>query len=204
MSLAYEPLDVESYKIRLISLYPGLPGSIIRCALGKESLVDLLQYTALSYCWGNELDTKEIVVNDTRLQVTASLEEALQSLRRMNVGRVWADALCINQEDKQEKSNQIRNMKQIYSKAHATLAWIGAREGDRAMAALQYLRQTATNTDMLADMSHNHAHDDAGRRRDERSATRDRSSQSSCNLNTYFEELLDLCERQYWKRRWVI
>ncbi|KAK1843452.1 AAA family ATPase [Colletotrichum chrysophilum] len=41
---------------------------------------------------------------------------------------VWIDALCINQDDLQEKSNQIPIMDRIYSQARATIMWLGGGE----------------------------------------------------------------------------
>lgn len=37
----------------------------------------------------------------------------------------WYDALCINQNDNQERSQQVRNMRQIYSRAEEVFAWVG-------------------------------------------------------------------------------
>ncbi|KAI8217312.1 hypothetical protein K4K53_009260 [Colletotrichum sp. SAR 10_77] len=41
---------------------------------------------------------------------------------------IWIDALCINQDDLQEKANQIPLMNRIYSQARATIMWLGGEE----------------------------------------------------------------------------
>ncbi|KAL3292854.1 AAA-domain-containing protein, partial [Colletotrichum asianum] len=41
---------------------------------------------------------------------------------------IWIDALCINQDDLQEKSDQIPIMDRIYSQARATIMWLGGGE----------------------------------------------------------------------------
>jgi hypothetical protein len=46
---------------------------------------------------------------------------------------LWADALCIIQDDEQDKLNQIRNMDQIYDSANLTVA---SAAGDDANAGL--------------------------------------------------------------------
>lgn len=139
MAAIYDPLNIESYEIRILNLRPGPLGSKIECFLEKESLVDSTTYAALSYCWGDPTETREIFVNHAAKQVTTSLEHALQRLRDLGVERLWADALCINQEDAQEKSRQIRNMREIYSKANPTYAWLGGKSQDRAVDGMKFL-----------------------------------------------------------------
>jgi hypothetical protein len=222
MPSLYEPLDIESYEVRMISLYPGSPGSIIKCALKKRSLVNPPRYTALSYCWGDERIQRDIIVNNIRTPVTVNLEEALQQLRRMNVTRVWVDALCIHQKDKQEKSNQIRNMKHIYSKADTTYAWVGGQEADDAATAIQFLRRISTDTTVtLEDIPHTHGRNHASKLQhgasaiqslsmdaaygfDRQPAPDDDNQCQRCMLMSCFRGLSDLCDREYWKRRWVI
>jgi len=47
---------------------------------------------------------------------------------------VWADAICINQEDAKEKSEQVKLMGLIYSRASQVIIWLGSEEGDTANA----------------------------------------------------------------------
>lgn len=44
---------------------------------------------------------------------------------------IWTDALCLNQDDKEEKSQQIPRSDTIYSQAKTVLAWLGSDEGPR-------------------------------------------------------------------------
>lgn len=44
--------------------------------------------------------------------------------------RLWADAICINQEDEEEKSRQIARMSDIYRFADTVYAWLGENKGD--------------------------------------------------------------------------
>lgn len=43
---------------------------------------------------------------------------------------LWIDALCINQDDLQERSHQVQMMKQIYSRASSVLVWLGLHRDD--------------------------------------------------------------------------
>ncbi|KAH8883198.1 hypothetical protein GQ53DRAFT_847095 [Thozetella sp. PMI_491] len=64
------------------------------------------------------------------LQVTSNLSLALRYLRREKVARTfWIDALCINQEDEDEKIVQIQRMDWIYANAYSMVVWIGGYHG---------------------------------------------------------------------------
>ena len=41
---------------------------------------------------------------------------------------LWADALCINQADDDEKSEQVRARGQIYKRADNVWAWLGEQD----------------------------------------------------------------------------
>lgn len=47
---------------------------------------------------------------------------------------LWVDALCINQQDKQEKSQQVAYMLQIYQRAERVTAWLGGDDEDNTLA----------------------------------------------------------------------
>ncbi len=60
------------------------------------------------------------------MTITATLEAALRDLRdNARVLRVWADALCIDQSNMEERNQQVRQMGQIYSTAHHTVIYLG-------------------------------------------------------------------------------
>lgn len=62
--------------------------------------------------------------------VTPNLELALRHLRRRSQRRtLWIDALCINQEDEDEKMAQIQRMGVIYASAAAVVVWLGDCHG---------------------------------------------------------------------------
>ena len=228
VSLLYEPLDVESYEVRMLTICPGPPGTIVRCTLEKESLFRLCGYAALSYCWGDETIQRDVIVNKTRTPVTVNLEEALQQLRQMDITRVWVDALCINQLDKQEKNLQVRHMKQIYARSDVTYAWLGTSDVDAAMNAIQFLRNISTNAMDLDNIPHAGQRDDSSRNVWDRWRRRDLSSTQTessclepmpgptsrpmccgdqcqrCVLESGFRDLVEFFDRDFWRRRWVI
>lgn len=84
------------------------------------------QYEALSYVWGNPNDTQSILVNGHYFQVTQSLYTALLHIRDDQlVRRLWVDAICINQNDDDEKTSQIPLMRDMYGYTYLVLVWLG-------------------------------------------------------------------------------
>jgi hypothetical protein len=123
--MEYRPLNSENYEIRLLTLIEGKNSAWVSCRLDHYSLVDTPQYTALSYCWGNPDITKAIIVNGVKVQVTINLEAALRQLQADGYSKVWVDALCINQNNREERSSQVLRMRTIYAKATLVFVWLG-------------------------------------------------------------------------------
>jgi hypothetical protein len=122
----FNRLNKTESEVRLLRLLPGRSADPIRCTVHIVSLNDNPRYEALSYVWGDETDTRSISVNNQPYSVTVNLEAALRGLRRHRGERIiWADAICINQDDNQEKNEQVPEMTRVYSQASRVLAWLG-------------------------------------------------------------------------------
>ena len=126
LTYQYTPLSVlHEDGIRLLHLEPG-SGDDIRFSLYPVRLGDKPSYEAISYCWGDPKDTREVHCDGALLHVTNSLYTALKRLRKEDGVRVlWADAVCINQTDTEEKNRQVRLMSAIYSQPTSVLVWLG-------------------------------------------------------------------------------
>jgi hypothetical protein len=112
----YTPLSSTGKEIRLLKIASGVENEPLDCSLEPVSLNDA-RYTALSYCWGDAKDRVDIIVNGQKMSVTRNLENALRHMRNVDQGKiVWADAICINQQDSAEKNIQVGAMGDIYSK----------------------------------------------------------------------------------------
>lgn len=129
-SSMYIDLNTSRQEIRLLEIIATDPSII--CKTRVVSLLESPIFVALSYQWGNPAMTEEITVNNTALFVTKSLADALKyvpihwrNMEKTSGGSImplllWADAVCINQQDVEEKNHQVPLMKKIYSSAEHT------------------------------------------------------------------------------------
>lgn len=92
-------------------------------------------FHALSYVWGSGTEEGRINIHGHVVPVTSSLATVLRHFRahhyaflQLHSLPLWIDAICINQADLDERSQQVRLMGRIYRQASRVLLWIG--EGD--------------------------------------------------------------------------
>ena len=138
----YEPFPSNAFgghHIRVLRLPPGAPDSPVRFELLVRRLPHAEgTYEAVSCAWGNPNDTLEVECLDgdglPRLMlITRSLHSALLRLRDTYRDRyLWADACCINQQDKLELGQQVAIMRSFYALARRVLVWLGTDEEDVA------------------------------------------------------------------------
>jgi hypothetical protein len=135
----YVPLDEVANEIRVLFVPPAQDRSVplithlAHCPLNPC-------YMALSYTWGVESATSEIVVNGQRMMVRPNLEKALRSLRHeTKILVIWIDAICINQADISECNRQLRRMATIYGAAVGVVSYLGERV-EYCDVALDFLR----------------------------------------------------------------
>ncbi|KAI1288671.1 heterokaryon incompatibility protein-domain-containing protein [Xylaria venustula] len=112
--------------IRLLHLYPGDDDSYLYGDLRVHKLDAQCEYEAISYSWGDYPKfTRGIFLNGQFLKIADNLYAALSAYKYDDRPRVlWADAICINQEDTAEKAEQVAIMASIYSKAMMVQVWL--------------------------------------------------------------------------------
>ncbi|KAF2662331.1 HET-domain-containing protein, partial [Lophiostoma macrostomum CBS 122681] len=125
---AGSPLICELYPADI--LHPTFEGLGVRYPSDEEDC--LIHYDALSYTWGDGVRKDTIMCNGVEFSISQNLSEALRALRpsQDQVRYLWADAICINQSDEKEKSEQVWNMLMIYQKATSVVAWLGPAQED--------------------------------------------------------------------------
>lgn len=115
--------------IRLLELLPGQLEDSLQCTLRAYDLAHAPTYEALSYCWGPASSLLPITIDGDSLMVTPNLRSALRHLRRTDYARtLWIDAICINQDDVEERGAQVAIMADIYRNAAQTVIWLGPSE----------------------------------------------------------------------------
>ncbi|KAI1366046.1 heterokaryon incompatibility protein-domain-containing protein [Xylaria arbuscula] len=116
-------------EIRLLTILPGKPGDDMKCSLETVSLDDNPSYEAISYVWGDLTDRRDILVGDSIFSVTRNLFTALKRFRYTDRQRtLWADAVCINQEDLAERGRQVSLTGRVYSQCETCQVWLGEED----------------------------------------------------------------------------
>ncbi|KAH6716957.1 heterokaryon incompatibility protein-domain-containing protein [Leptodontidium sp. MPI-SDFR-AT-0119] len=129
----YTSLKNPESDLRLIQIASGQHGDDLKCTITVHSKHSLkrTKYNALSYTWGDVAVKVPISLNGRICFVTPNLEGALRNLRCLTPAErgkqlpLWVDAICINQNDREERDNQVRRMKDIYQSAEWVTIWLG-------------------------------------------------------------------------------
>ncbi|KAI0858364.1 heterokaryon incompatibility protein-domain-containing protein [Xylaria cubensis] len=124
--------------IRLLNILPG--NGILECVLHQMPLAKEQIFYALSYVWGNMDEAEQIILDGNLFKITRNLHEALQQLRERpgspaTIGfpddYFWVDAICLNQDDIEEKARQVPRMMNIYQAALGVIVWLGPNKPER-------------------------------------------------------------------------
>ncbi|KAH7312664.1 heterokaryon incompatibility protein-domain-containing protein [Stachybotrys elegans] len=147
----YRPLS-DNRTIRLIELLPGVPSDVVRTRLLTVPLQDTPPYFAISYVWGDiDRESVNIECNGHVIGITQNLHWALRRVRLPSTVRMlWADAICINQNDLIERSTQISFMGDIYAGARQVLVCIGEPPTVGDDVAVGMLVQCVASSDVMS------------------------------------------------------
>ena len=146
MSSYYEhvPLPFPD-STRLIELHPGISSASLSCTILQRRLKDAPSYEAISYTWGAVDDQVPLecgLAGTSRdLMITRNCAQMLCRIRSATgQRRLWVDAICIDQENIDERNTQIAMMGSIYRGASRVVIDIGERskDSDTALGALMH------------------------------------------------------------------
>lgn len=189
----YKPLRTDGQEIRLIQLkkagvqlHACTSSSQLCCELVHTELSNCPEYTALSYAWGTRVQDSALCPGGNWIRINEAVESALRLLHNKDGNVfVWVDQICINQRDLVEKRHQVQQMKEVYSRAKTVISWLGP-ESDGSKMILPHLRRMGS---LIWAGDHERvlmAHLD------------------NKALETIDKAFCSLCERDYWKRLWVM
>ncbi|EXJ72327.1 uncharacterized protein A1O5_04831 [Cladophialophora psammophila CBS 110553] len=112
---------------------------LISCSIQHVTLdgVSPSPYVALSYVWGDPEPSGHILLNGKPFPVARNLLEFLKHFVRLRRKEwlqeesfLWIDAICIDQENEQERNHQVGLMRSVYQSARLVLIWLGPKEGE--------------------------------------------------------------------------
>lgn len=185
----YTPLKAEEF--RLVRVLAARI-SQVKCEILHRFFRDPPDYTAISYAWGDPSDMTKIKIRDENfpafieISISKSLYHALEAMRRKGEDvLVWADALSIDQQNRDEKNQQLSLMADIYKKAQYVSVWLGPEEDDSDLATA-LLQDVSTAVQAGADH------------------IQVMNIFSSKAQDGSLLALAALFERKYWNRLWIV
>ncbi|KAK0666645.1 heterokaryon incompatibility protein-domain-containing protein [Cercophora samala] len=127
MSTRYEYPYLETGNIRLLHILSISPEIRVRLDVVSLDANPAPIYTALSYVWGDKAPFSRVIVEPQGqyVDIARNLTVCLEHLDAFVGTNVWIDAVCINQEDDEEKSRQVSRMASVYGRASKVLSWLG-------------------------------------------------------------------------------
>jgi hypothetical protein len=149
---SYTYLPLGHRQIRLIRLEPGSGDAPLEGSIEHVSVDSPGKFSAISYAWGIADYSQALTTPTGPIIITMSLFSVLKEIREKgDRPLLWVDAVCIDQENSDEKVTQIRLMRTIYSKAFDVVAWLGHEEhnSSQVIKTLCELRSLSQKPDSL-------------------------------------------------------
>lgn len=225
--IKYRPLSTRNNEIRLLRIQPATsPSDPIVCHLEYTPLNHPRDndsgYVALSYCWGDGASGTHLILAGYRVQITINLYHALWQVRARGHYLVWADGLCINQDDLEERSEQVLRMAAIYRSASLVIAYLDSqdpmdeRRSTKVLELNVHARQKRKEIDEYLQMKQNNPKTKGKAVKKGfffPRTVRDETQQQSNIIpkpsklqitEEQHEALVHLLEHEYWMRAWII
>lgn len=147
----YKLIDLKGPAFRLLRLLKGDSFEDIQCQLFHTRLHQGefgMSYEALSYTWDGTERTQRIKIDGNVIGVIHNLHLAIEHLRSKDKDRIlWIDAICINQDNIQERGHQVQHITTIYKEAEQVIVWLGraTNETNLIMDSIKRLQEKAIN-----------------------------------------------------------
>jgi hypothetical protein len=164
---------------RLLNVKCALPEKF-ECTFEIVSISALANkhFHALSYTWGearSARDVRPIIVHKQQFYVRTNLWGFLARCQNLTIDApIFIDAICLDQLNNEERSNQVAFMSEIYQNASITHLWLGEpyEEHQRKLECFQFNINQGTPTSQWEDDS--------------------------------IIGLTYICSREYWQRLWIV
>jgi hypothetical protein len=195
-SYQHRTLSEPSAWIRLLEILPAVDSdTMIRCRLFDAELSDAPPYAALSYAWGASHDRAAIVIEGHAFLIVESQLILLRSMRSRSEDlnpAIWLDALCIDQQNFEEKSAQVSIMGDIFAQAREVV--VGLSDGDESDdRGVHLLADLASSTSSLTRSD-----------RTEEAVNLAKEAVLRIDRSGGWEDILRIFQNAWWTRRWMI
>ncbi|KAF9237218.1 heterokaryon incompatibility protein-domain-containing protein [Melanogaster broomeanus] len=171
MTDKYSHQPLQPGEIRLVELHPSPARRKLIRRIEHFSLADAPAYTTLSYYWGNPALTETVDCDEPHsyLNITKNLRAALSSVaasaktasKKKDTAHqrvfVWADGICINQQDTKERNEQVKIMKDIYERAEGVHIWLGDDEEKDTLKAFDLIQKLIRASELHPASEHKHS-----------------------------------------------
>lgn len=186
-SFEHEPFKLFDKSIRLFQVQGGQKDEPIRLRMTQFSKQKRPPYKAVSYTWGTPENPRQILVNGRAFLLHVNLWNLLFHLRsKGEYSFLWADALCINQQNMRERNFHVQLMGEIYEKAESVIVWLGIPSPDRTeIRAMDFVKEIAAFRKTNSDASFAKVYFDR-------------------DMRHRWETLLRMTQHIYFTRTWII
>ncbi|KAF2200987.1 HET-domain-containing protein, partial [Delitschia confertaspora ATCC 74209] len=173
-------LNRRKREIRLVELVQNPEDEMITLKFHRKTDQDEIKYTALSYTWGDATRTRQVILEGKIFEIRQNLWQFLYQARKHSWYKLlWIDAICIDQDDAEERKHQVALMGSIYSEAEQVAIWLGPAAWNSDVA-VHYLSGS------------------------EKTYAKSVSTRSMGTKEGIVNAILDICERPYWRRLWIV
>jgi hypothetical protein len=112
--------------------------------------------------WGRRDADQVIELDKASFSVTENLWTCLRKFRNhitseLDANNIWVNAICINQEDPDERSSQVSQMGEIYARAKEVVVWLRdptrKLENASVLRAMNFVRTIVKSKEKEKDIS---------------------------------------------------
>lgn len=129
---------------RILELLPGNEDDQISFQLQNVDWNISTPYEAVSYAWGDAKSKAMSTCDGQDFMITNNLHDGLHAMRHGSQSRfLWADAICIDQSNSEERGRQVKHMGNIYRGAAKVLVWLGGDEDGQGRRAIMAMKEIA-------------------------------------------------------------
>ena len=212
LSSIYTNCPINSNQVRIIEPVNGQEEPL-SYKFHIHTLEKCPPYTAISYAWGDpKSETCPVRIDGRPIYIRQNLWHFLDQVRlNYKIGFLWIDAICIDQNNPVEKSEQVLKMGHIYSRATEVYAWLGEAdcETNRVFDVLHEFRDRKREAgfpihyDAAEQLSY-HRQLFRDIYEDKVGALPQKSKLDDDMLHEEFNWLRPLYVRPYWSRVWIV